>query len=696
MAMVETAAPEMRSFSWAAVAGWSLSVALGLAVTALGHLPALTFSDFRALKPADYGNDWLLAGQALLFVLAGGIVVAAVQWRILVAQGDPSARLWFRWTVLGWTLSWALVLMNSSSFFSYRLHQTHIMVEDYGYPLTFLVWLFPALYAINWQNAGALNTGVKRPYRLLFDLAGWGLGAVLYALLLAQSDGSLMATVLVALPVGALIGLLNGLGLRWGPAFGAWAGRVQQHIMGPPLAAPPPPVLLRPLAPLWWGVALAMGFLLTALPRLWLVYTHSPIGQTPDLWTYAGLVGLPTAAVGGAVLGLIQAAVLRSHGDPAARGWAVVTVLAWIGQWAMTTVLLLPFSDHYPYSLPPADWIAQLAWFAGGLTFGLIQSNALHRPAWGGVWAVTMGLLWGGTGLLYSAVLPQPPSSLGIMVLALLVVGGVIGVGSGLLLSYVLAYPPLVWLQSRQRQMPPPIPGTQVARPFPPGVGVITVLAVVLVALGVLVDLWACNDGRCWANSPQGVPVGAPVAWADQLRVAQDAAHAIDPAAVLVDIDAERVVNSRATGDGVPLVLNFNFYSATRLAQSGNLLQSAIAVGFVDTAPATTLRVNIAGYSSFTYEDAALERARTQLATLQIGPREVLNQVALARRAALTQPPPVDDAPYGPGLALAVSARAGSNALPTRPVWRVSYGTPYPMEFIVDAQTGAVTRRATP
>ncbi len=49
--MIEQAAPEMRPFSWAAVVGWTLSIALGLVVTALGRLPALSFADYRVLQP---------------------------------------------------------------------------------------------------------------------------------------------------------------------------------------------------------------------------------------------------------------------------------------------------------------------------------------------------------------------------------------------------------------------------------------------------------------------------------------------------------------------------------------------------------------------------------------------------------------------------------------------------------------------
>ncbi len=58
-----------------------------------------------------------------------------------------------------------------------------------------------------------------------------------------------------------------------------------------------------------------------------------------------------------------------------------------------------------------------------------------------------------------------------------------------------------------------------------------------------------------------------------------------------------------------------------------------------------------------------------------------------ARQVALTVLSATPDDAYGPELVLETA--------PT-PVWRVSYGDPYPMEFLVDSQTGSVTQRATP
>lgn len=681
--MVETATPEIRPFSWAAVLGWALSLALGLAVTALGHLPALAFADYRALQPLDYGNDWLLVGQMMLAALAGGIVVAAVQWRILVAQSAPAARQWFRWTIVGWVFGWVMVLLNSYSFVILRLHQTHIFAENSSLVLAFATWLWPGLHTTNLQNAALLKAGIKRPLRLLFDLTGWALGALLYAVLLAQSDGSLIAAVLVALPVGAFIGLLSGLGLRFGPAFGAWTDRMQQRFMGPPPVAPPGPVTLRPLAPLWWAVALALGFLITALPRLWLVYTNSATGKTSDLWTYGATWGLLGAVLGGAVLGLIQAAVLRRHGDPAARGWAAVTVLAWLGQWAMTTLLQFPFADHYPYSLPRAELMDHLSWFAGGVTFGLIQAGVLRRPAWNGAWAVAMGILWAGTGLLYSIVFLRPLTDLGSLVLASLAVGGVIGVLSGLILSYVLAYAPPAWLQALERAPARPVSDAPVARLYPLGSGVVWMIGVALIALILLLDIQVCSGGRCLA----AIPVGPAVAWTEQLRVAQDAARVIDPAAVLLSVDGSPLLDHRASGDAVPLAVTFQFYSAAGRARQGEYGHGNIAVGFVDTAPTATLRIDPDHYSSSGYE-ADITHAPDRLALVRLAPREALALVVAARQVAVAGSSDADAlSMYGPVLLL---------DSPNGPVWRVSYGNPYPMDFLVDVQTGAVTHHATP
>jgi hypothetical protein len=408
-------------------------------------------------------------------------------------------------------------------------------------------------------------------------------------------------------------------------------------------------------------------------PGLWAMYNINPPWRGSAAVGYAATVGLAAAVLAGAVMGRIQATVLRRLGDPAAHGWAAITLVAWVGQWGIA--VLGPVFLASQYKPPTGDAPGFLAWIAGGLVFAVLQSAALRRPGWRGAWGV-IGAIAILTAILYLVLFPSTAVGWETAVLATVLVGVIGGAGAGLLMYYVLVTP-------EPEVDPSTFPGPLRVEPWIAG-GLGIAGAGVLLALGSQL----CVDSQCRA----AIPPGPAVAWAEQLRMAQATANTVEPAAVLVAVTAQTRITAGAAPGQEPVIVAFHFYSpAGRAAEDQYSQRGDLRIGFADTDPQSTLRIAFDDKELADNSLTSRDNAQAALPQVRIGPREALARARAARQAALNAPPPAGDAQVEARLLLSAPLGSLTSDQALRPVWRVQYDNPA-MEFGVDAATGAVTR----
>ncbi|HMA33323.1 MAG TPA: hypothetical protein VKY74_02490 [Chloroflexia bacterium] len=668
----EAVGGEARPFPWWAVAGWAAAVAVGLAVTALGHFPALSVYYFGGLSPGDYRADWPLYGRALAFTVLGGLIIGLIQWRILAALGETLTFKRWLGIPLVWLMGWAMVIFMHGFTLQGQLGRIDYDRRELLPELALIGWFYPALMQIILQRD--LRARRDHPFVALLTLSGWAVGGLVYWWLLDRFGNGFTSTILLALPAGAVVGGLIGLGWRYEARFSAGAGRLAARIIGPPIDDLPvwPGINPRPLL-VDWTLAGLLGWLITMGPALWAMYGIKPQWHGSAAVSYAATVGLAGAVLAGAVAGRIQAAALRRLGDPAARGWAIITLVAWVGQWLLAVLLPVALVDHY--QPPTGDAVGFIAWIAGGLVFALIQSAALRRPGWRGAWGVlaAISIL---TALLYLILFPTTAAGWQAGLLATALVGAGGGVGAGLLLYYVLVTP-------EPQVEPSAFPGPLKAEPWIAG-------GAGLAGAGILLALASqlCVDSHCRAT----IPPGPAVHWAEQLRVAQEAAATMEPEAILIAVTAQPRATAGAAPDQVPVIVAFHFYSpAGRAAEGQYSGWGDMTVGFADTDLQGTLRINRDDQRIEDYGATGHSNAQAALPLVQIGPREALARARAARQGALAGAGPASDATAEARLLLAVPMGSLSSDQALRRVWRVQYDNPA-MEFGVDAATGEVMR----
>ncbi|MCG8350350.1 MAG: hypothetical protein MI924_21505 [Chloroflexales bacterium] len=180
-----------------------------------------------------------------------------------------------------------------------------------------------------------------------------------------------------------------------------------------------------------------------------------------------------------------------------------------------------------------------------------------------------------------------------------------------------------------------------------------------------------CGLTQCRAETPPA----ASADWATQLQVAQTAAAAYDPAALLTFVIAHPASSHLL---GPPLALEFEF-----LLPSSEL----VTVSFVDSQITQTLHTDVRSQALIpAWERPLLQRLATD------------TQVSAADAIAVTQPARPDFATdservMAPSVtAILVWREVASHADPVI-VWRVAYRDPGPqrvIRFTVNAQTGAL------